>query len=457
MLSIYLIAQYISAIIHRLETNKITTGDYSQKVSILVVGYKENEKYFKACIQSINKLTYPNIELVVFVSDDNTHESKYMHDIVKNTLKKHNTRSLAISHAGKRHAMNRGFQEILLDQSNFILTIDSDTILKSDCIERFIDTITHNPKLGAVTGHIKIFNDSSIISFVSRLRYFFAFNIERSAQSLYGVVNCISGPLGLYKKEIIQDSREAWLTQTFMNQECSYGDDRHLTYHVLKRGYNVGYTHLAEAETESPETISRWFTQQTRWNKSSIRETKWTLKTINKHNFWMTLELVYMLCYHLIVLGSLLYIILFTNAFYIATWFLVTFSLTFLKGIIASIIDSNPIYLLFPIYNLLFTFFFIPSKIYALFTLRDTQWGTSTRKNITHTGPLQIYPAFIWMSLLLAGIIYNFVILTTWNTTYIILCSTVPFIYILFIGFAKIHCLYFYKGIDKVYTQYDLH
>lgn len=36
----------------------------------------------------------------------------------------------------------------------------------------------------------------SYISFMSSLRYWMAFNIERSCQSFFNCVSCISGPLG---------------------------------------------------------------------------------------------------------------------------------------------------------------------------------------------------------------------------------------------------------------------
>ena len=456
MLLVYLTLQYTFAVFNRIRVNNLPRGDYTQKVSILVVGYKENPEYFEYCIKSINNLTYTNIVTIVFVSDDDTSESDYMHNTFKDVLKGKNIRSLRIEHRGKRHAMDRGFREIQFDKSRFICTIDSDTILQSDCIERLMDLMTSDPAFGAVTGHLCIFNDSSVISFVSRLRYFFAFNIERAAQSLFGVVNCISGPLGLYKKEVIQESRLEWLNQTFLKQECSYGDDRHLTYQALKRGYKVGYTHLAEAETETPEKISRWFHQQTRWNKSSIRETKWTFKTIEQHNIWMTIEMVYILCYHFIVLASLGYIIFFTNAFYLSTWFLVTFGLTFVKGVIACIMERDPLYLLFPVYNLLFTFCFIPSKIYGLCTLKDTSWGTTTRKLVTSDSIFSIYPIFLWVLLILSGVVYNCVILTEWTSFNIIYSSVTLGLYVLFVVLAKIKATFFTKGLGFVKIKYGL-
>lgn len=46
---------------------------------------------------------------------------------------------------------------------------------------------------------------------MSALRYWFAFNVERAADSYFGVVSCISGPLGLYKKAILDEVKETWI------------------------------------------------------------------------------------------------------------------------------------------------------------------------------------------------------------------------------------------------------
>lgn len=74
---------------------------------------------------------------------------------------------------------------------------DSDTKLDSMATMELCKVLESNDKYGAVGGDVMILNKKdSFISFMSSLRYWMAFNIERSCQSFFDCVSCISGPLG---------------------------------------------------------------------------------------------------------------------------------------------------------------------------------------------------------------------------------------------------------------------
>lgn len=74
---------------------------------------------------------------------------------------------------------------------------DSDTKLDPLATVELCKVLESNPKYGAVGGDVMILNlKESYISFMSSLRYWMAFNIERSCQSFFNCVSCISGPLG---------------------------------------------------------------------------------------------------------------------------------------------------------------------------------------------------------------------------------------------------------------------
>lgn len=74
---------------------------------------------------------------------------------------------------------------------------DSDTKLDPLATVELCKVLESNQKYGAVGGDVMILNlKDSYISFMSSLRYWMAFNIERSCQSFFDCVSCISGPLG---------------------------------------------------------------------------------------------------------------------------------------------------------------------------------------------------------------------------------------------------------------------
>lgn len=95
---------------------------------------------------------------------------------------------------------------ILYSMTLFLLrqVCDSDTKLDPLATMELCKVLESNPKHGAVGGDVMILNlKDSYISFMSSLRYWMAFNIERSCQSFFNCVSCISGPLGKKKAELM--------------------------------------------------------------------------------------------------------------------------------------------------------------------------------------------------------------------------------------------------------------
>lgn len=105
---------------------------------------------------------------------------------------------------------------------------------------------------GAVTGDVQIWNKENFISYQSYLRYWYGFNVERAAESFFSVVNCISGPLGLYRKSVVDEVKDKWVHASFLGAKCTFGDDRHLTNLVLLKGLATLYTPYAKCKTDTP-------------------------------------------------------------------------------------------------------------------------------------------------------------------------------------------------------------
>lgn len=74
---------------------------------------------------------------------------------------------------------------------------DSDTKLDPLATVELVKVLESNTRYGAVGGDVMILNlKDSYISFMSSLRYWMAFNVERACQSFFDCVSCISDPLG---------------------------------------------------------------------------------------------------------------------------------------------------------------------------------------------------------------------------------------------------------------------
>ncbi|ORY26736.1 hypothetical protein LY90DRAFT_524231 [Neocallimastix californiae] len=218
-----------------------------------------------------------------------------------------------------------------------------------------------NKYVGAATGDVKIYNTDSMLSFLSSLRYWFAFNLERSCQSFLNCVTCVSGPLGIYRSEVLNKILERWINQTFLGSTCTYGNDRHLTNLTLALGVSVKYTPFAICHTETPESYIRWVTQQTRW-------------ICPVQSLWMTYELIFHTIYPYILIYSLLTLIYVGNFWQLITRVLILYFMGGLKCIYALIITRDPKFILNFLYGIVYMIGFIPAKLQALLFLWDNGW-----------------------------------------------------------------------------------
>lgn len=407
----YLI-QLVFCIANRIQVNKILEKTRKDtKISLHVIGWRENVKMFEDCLKSIKLINDKNIHQVVICIDGNEREDMYMVEIFSKILngkvihlktgledyeetekmkmvqqsKNNKYICLTAPHKGKRHAMYNGI-EYSLSQNvettiiDYLMFTDSDTILNPGSATQLAKVLDYSPKLGAVTGDVRLFTMDTWLSFVVNFKYWFAFNMERSSQSYLRVVNCVSGPLGMYRENVIKPIAKEWLNQTFLGVKCTYGDDRHLTNLVLKHGHGIGYTHNALCYTETPATFGKWIAQQTRWTKSYIRETIINMKWFHKHNIYLAMESIFGLFYSYVLLMLIIITLmkchLHTNLILVAN--LVAIGL--IRSFFGIFVEGfNLSYVYYSLYSFLFLFIQIPLKIWGFMTLLNNDWGTGNR------------------------------------------------------------------------------
>jgi hyaluronan synthase len=445
---IYLLIQFVLAVLNNISITKITTKESLETgpqspFNVLVVGYKEDKTYFKNCLDSIRTLNHTHKVFVVI--DGNTPDDQYMVDVFHETFPLNSleltfdtfpsglgttqlssilpqiqsSQYICISqpHAGKRHVMYTGFFLSILEKKfsnssvECVLCTDSDTVLHPDSGTHMNRVICSHDKIGGIAGNLGIFDKyTSFVTFLSSLRYWYAFNLERAYQSFNKYVLCISGPIGMYKLSVLEHVIDEWKSQTFLGQPCTYGDDRHLTNKILSRGFRVLFVPSATAQTETPSSLYKFYKQQTRWSKSAYRELLWTVSNIHKHSPFLTVDITYTFLYPFIVMGYLLYVLYAGTTFELALYL----SIVYFFGIVKSLygasfgIREN---LLFFSYGIVYVCVVFPAKLWALFTIKDTSWGTSTR-NITPNNyilSLDILFLYLWNSSLLVGVLFNFI------------------------------------------------
>ncbi|KAI9257364.1 nucleotide-diphospho-sugar transferase [Phascolomyces articulosus] len=462
------------------------------KVGLAVVGYREEPMLFAQCLESIQRLEYPDPIKIVVVVDGKDAQDHEMASIFEKTFpgnpvvvlpylladkegeeggiggletKQHNEKDNRIAplspspsqqqqqrsqqerpqssashssstlqikdgiilptdtravcylqpHRGKRHAMYTAFRVLMAAGCDAVMSTDSDTRFDPQALIELERALYWHPNIGASAGDVRIWNyKDGLLSFMSSLRYWMAFNIERAAQSFNRCVTCVSGPMGLYRTNVLAEILDDWIKQRFLGMECTYGDDRHLTNRVLMRGYRVVYTHYAYCETETPTQFLRWFKQQTRWSKSFYRELIWNAKSLHKHSPWMAAELFYQGVYPFVLLFSIFYILWAHAPLVLAVWLVSLMAIASIKTIYSLLVTRSIRFLAFPLYSIYYLTGLVPAKLWALVSLWDVGWGTSARsaseRKLENVLCLQIkeaLPIVLWVLIIVAGITYN--------------------------------------------------
>ena len=343
------------------------------RATLVIAVYNEPIDIFKASMESIAKADYPNLEVII-VNDG----TKARYGIKKEVLR-HGFKYVYQRNAGKREAMYNAFSKMSKD-SKIVFTGDSDTVYDKRAFTELAKTLLSNKKIGAATGEVAVLNhDENFQTKLIGMRYHVAFAQERAAMGLFGAVNCVSGPLGAYRRDVIDDIKDEFVNQQFLGRKCTYGDDRHLSNLVLGRGHKISYANKATCWTYAPNKFWVLIKQQTRWSKSFWRESLWQLKALPRQGFYLSYDLIISTVLPIILLSSVaahIYGAIDGNAWYLAALMLTIMIMTTIRIAQPAVEKKQPEYFYFVAYAFLYFSFLLPMKFWALVTIADGKWGT---------------------------------------------------------------------------------
>ncbi|XP_077167009.1 hyaluronan synthase 3 isoform X2 [Paroedura picta] len=410
----------------------------ARSVALCIAAFQEDPDYLRQCLRSVQRISFPGLR-VVLVVDGNGPDDTYMRDIFHEVLGADSAASYvwagnfhapapgeagrAVRHVqalvrrhayacilqrwgGKREVMYTAFRA-LGDSVDYVQVCDSDTVLDPACTVEMLRILEEDPRVGGVGGDVQILNKyDSWISFLSSVRYWMAFNVERACQSYFGCVQCISGPLGMYRNALLQHFLEDWYNQTFLGSKCSFGDDRHLTNRVLSLGYRTKYTARSKCLTETPTRYLRWLNQQTRWSKSYFREWLYNALWLHKHHPWMTYESVVTGFFPFFLMATVIQLFYRGRVWNILLFLLTVQLVGIIKATYACFLRGSVEMIFMSLYSLLYMSSLLPAKMFAIATITKSGWGTSGRKTIV-VNFIGLIPVSLWVAVLLGGLAYT--------------------------------------------------
>lgn len=226
-------------------------------ISLIVPAYNEGP-VIEAAIRSLLKLDYPNYEVLI-VDDGSTDDTYEKALAVARQSPVISVRVISKRNGGKADALNTG---ITSARGEFVLNMDGDTKLSRNtlraCIRHFDD-----PRIGAVAGNVKVLNRENIWTRVQALEYVEGLAMARKAQSFMRSVNIIPGPLGMFRKSVLQ--------QVGGYDHDTFAEDCDLTLKMLMRGWHIAYEPTAIAWVETPSGLLDLLKQRYRWTRGILQ------------------------------------------------------------------------------------------------------------------------------------------------------------------------------------------
>ncbi len=306
--------------------------NFTPSVTIIIPCFNE-EKWIKKTILSCINQDYPIDKLEVIVVDDCSNDNSVEQiKAIINIL--HNEKGYDLQDRIRYHVQpaNMGKREALavgakLAKNDLLVFVDSDSFLDPFAVRNIVQPF-QDKRMGGVSGRTDVANTfTNTLTKMQSVRYYIAFRILKAAEGLFDAVTCLSGPLSCYRKDLVLKYSNAWLTQKFLGQKATFGDDRSMTNFIL-RSHRTDYQDTAVCSTIVPNTYKIFLRQQMRWKRSWLRESliaatfMWKKEPFMALSFYMGL-LVPMLA-PVIVIYNLIYIPLTHRVF----------PLTFIVGIL---------------------------------------------------------------------------------------------------------------------------
>ncbi len=238
--------------------------------TVIVPAYNESKQVYDT-LMSLADSDFPEQKLQLISIDDGSKDDtwKWMQ-----AAKKRLGDRLEIyqqpSNQGKRHALYRGFN---LGIGDVYVTVDSDSIVRTDTLRTLVSPFVIDEQCGAVAGNIRVLNNKkAMLPRMLDVSFVLSFEFVRSAESTLKSVLCTPGALAAYRSTAVHNCLPDWINQTFMGQPSDIGEDRAMTNMILKQGKHVLFQRNAVAYTNVPEQYRGLYKMFIRWGRSNVRE-----------------------------------------------------------------------------------------------------------------------------------------------------------------------------------------
>ncbi|MGX4737886.1 glycosyltransferase family 2 protein [Kitasatospora griseola] len=180
---------------------------------------------------------------------------------------------------GKRNALKVGLEACTGD---IAVLVDSDTIWTPTTLSELVKPF-RDEKVGGVTTRQRILDPGrSVLTRWADWLESVRCQYSLPAMSVLGTVGCLPGRTIAFRRKILLDCMDDFLSEKFLGVFLEVSDDRTLTNYTLKQGYRTVYQSTSLVYTDAPLHLRKLTKQQYRWARGSqyntLRMLPWMLR-----------------------------------------------------------------------------------------------------------------------------------------------------------------------------------
>ncbi len=245
-------------------------GSYRLPLSIVVPVYEESPTIFARAIESWLANGVDEIVLVIDVTD---------RDCI--AVASHYPVTVIITDVpGKRDALRRGWNACTTE---LVALVDSDTIWAANVAEEVCKPFA-DPRVGGVGTRQSVYCPRGFLSRINDMFLDHRYFDENACQTLLGkAVSCLSGRTAIYRRALLSEVEDEFMSETFWGVRCLSGDDKRLTTLILERGHLTYMQRSARVWSTFPRTWGEMTRQRLRWARNTWRS---DLRALSRRWVW---------------------------------------------------------------------------------------------------------------------------------------------------------------------------
>lgn len=180
---------------------------------------------------------------------------------------------------GKRNAVRIGVER---SAGEIVVLVDSDTIWTPQTLVELVKPF-RNPQVGGVTTRQRILDpERNILTRWADWLESVRCEYSMPAMSVLGTVGCLPGRTIAFRRSILVECMDKFLSEKFLGVYIEVSDDRTLTNYTLMAGYKTVYQSTSLVYTDAPLKLKKLLKQQYRWARgsqyNSLRMMSWMVR-----------------------------------------------------------------------------------------------------------------------------------------------------------------------------------